>query len=157
MPLPRTTGSPRPETAAGVPTVHCPGCGSVLAPAPGDDPTPSGVPAACTRLFEETVRGVREDAAADPQAAAVFALADAAYAAQHARTDPEQVRRTVETLAARLGEPAAPAAGRVTSPTVWRTTIADVAADLDVIDLSVLVETWARAVLADWSLSVADV
>jgi hypothetical protein len=34
---------------------------------------------------------------------------------------------------------------------VWRTTVADVAADLDVIDLSVLVDAWARAVLADWS------
>jgi hypothetical protein len=35
-------------------------------------------------------------------------------------------------------------------PTAWRTTIADVAADLDVIDLSVLVDAWARSVAEDW-------
>jgi hypothetical protein len=128
----------------------------VLAPAPGDDPAVPGIPAACTRLFEETVRGVRDDSAADPQAAVVLALADAAYAAQHTGADPAQVRSAVETLASRLGGAAEPAAGRVTSPTIWRTTIADVAADLDVIDLSVLVEAWARAVLEDWARAGGD-
>jgi hypothetical protein len=36
-------------------------------------------------------------------------------------------------------------------PDRWRTTIADVAADLDVIDLPALVESWARSVYEDWS------
>jgi hypothetical protein len=48
-----------------------------------------------------------------------------------------------------LGAAAGPEAER--TPRAWRTTIADVAADLDVIDLSVLVESWAGAVHEDWS------
>ena len=40
-------------------------------------------------------------------------------------------------------------AGR--APAAWRTTIADVAADLDVIDLTVLVDAWARSVREDWA------
>ncbi|MFW3172557.1 DUF5946 family protein [Geodermatophilus sp. CPCC 206100] len=146
---PRT--SPTTAPAADT-TVRCPGCGSVLAPLAGDGPVPAGASAACARLYEETVRGLREDAAGDPRAAALVALADGAYAAQHpAGTAPEQPSDALDALAARLGEPAGGDRWRVTSPTIWRTTIADVAADLDVIDLSVLVEAWARAVLADWS------
>jgi hypothetical protein len=51
-------------------------------------------------------------------------------------------------LATRLGEQP-PAEILIGRPPAWRTTIADVAADLDVVDLTVLVEAWARAVLAD--------
>ncbi|MGY1624157.1 DUF5946 family protein [Geodermatophilus sp. SYSU D00965] len=138
--------SPRPATPppppAAVPaTVRCPGCGSVLAPAPGDDASPT---AACARLFEETLRGLREEAAADPRAATAVALADDAYAVQHADGSAPRLAG----LAARLGQPA-PAGVHAAPPPAWRTTIADVAADLDVIDLPVLVETWARTVLAD--------
>jgi hypothetical protein len=39
---------------------------------------------------------------------------------------------------------------------VWRTTIADAAADLDVIDLRVLVESWARVVQEDWARVVHE-
>jgi hypothetical protein len=45
--------------------------------------------------------------------------------------------------------PPPPAAVPAGAAPVWRTTIADVAADLDVIDLTVLVQSWARAVEAD--------
>ena len=130
-------------------TVRCPGCGSVLALSPGDDPAATGPEAACARLFEETLHGLREDAAADPAAAGVVALADDAYALQHADCATQALRATLQALSTRLGEPAFPA--RSTPPAVWRTTIADVAADLDVIDLPALVEAWARAVVADWA------
>jgi hypothetical protein len=74
----------------------------------------------------------------------VVRLADAAYDAQHAEPgDPDRLR----TALAALG--AAPGAAR--PPSAWRTTIADVAADLDVIDLAVLVEAWAAAVAQDWA------
>jgi hypothetical protein len=39
---------------------------------------------------------------------------------------------------------------------VWRTTIADAAADLDVIDLPVLLDSWARAVHEDWARVVRE-
>jgi hypothetical protein len=70
-----------------------------------------------------TLRGLREEAAADSTVAAVVRLADDTYAAQHPADD--------------------------AAPRAWRLTIADVAADLDVIDLSVLVESWARTVRED--------
>jgi hypothetical protein len=41
-------------------------------------------------------------------------------------------------------------ADRGVRPTAWRTTIADVAADLDVIGLDVLVAAWADSVTEDW-------
>ena len=137
-----------PPPGAG-PTVRCPGCGSVLLPVPGDDPAPAGVSAACRRLFEETVRGVREEAASDASAAAVARLADDAYAAQHpAATGAGEVQLALDRLAARLGGSAPQVDGD--TPARWRTAVADVAADLDVIDLPVLVEAWAQAVLDDW-------
>jgi Family of unknown function (DUF5946) len=40
-------------------------------------------------------------------------------------------------------------------PAAWRTTVADAAADLDVIELQVLVESWARSVLEDWDAAEA--
>jgi hypothetical protein len=130
-------------------TVRCPGCGSVLALSPGDRPAADVPAAACARLFEETLRGVREEAAADPAAAGTVALADDAYALQHPDGDPQALLARLGDLSARLGEPTASA--DAAPPPAWRTTIADVAADLDVIDLSVLVEAWARTVLADWA------
>ncbi|MGY1805850.1 DUF5946 family protein [Blastococcus sp. SYSU D00669] len=125
-------------TAASPPVVVCPGCGSVLAPLAGEGPA-----AACARLFAETLDGLREDAA-DPAAAAALELGDDAYAAQHA--GPGQ-----RPAAARLAERFAAGDLPDSAPVVWRTTVADVAADLDVVDLSVLVEAWARAVAEDWA------
>jgi hypothetical protein len=124
-------------------TEACPGCGAVLAPAPDDVATHPGASPSCARLFAVTLRGLREEAGTDAGAAATTRLADAAYDVQHPvdGTAPAAVER----LAAELGV-AVPASR---PPAAWTTTIADVAADLDVIDLGVLVDSWARAVLAD--------
>jgi hypothetical protein len=122
----------------------------VLLPAPGDDPAPAGASAACRRLFEETVRGVRDEASGDAAAAAVVGLADDAYAAQHpAATGTQPLQGTLDRLAGRLGGPA-PRVEHDT-PARWQTTVADVAADLDVVDLPALVEAWGRTVLDDWT------
>lgn len=134
-------------------TETCPGCGAVLAAVPAGTPV-HGASASCTRLFEVTLRGLREE----PEAAAVVRLADAAYAAQHpSPSDPARTRTAVAELATALDDPPpddsaldGPGDGGGPPP-VWRSTIADVAADLDVIDLRVLVETWARSVRDDWS------
>jgi hypothetical protein len=56
-------------------------------------------------------------------------------------------------VAARLAD-AAPST--LTPPDRWTTTVADVAADLDVVDLPSLVRSWAEAVWRDWSVSHAD-
>jgi hypothetical protein len=128
----------------------CPGCGAVLAPVTGSSGE-SGAAAACRRLFEETTRGAREDAVADPRAAATVALADTAYAAQHPDpADPAAVHAAVDTLVRRLADDPNPdpAPHR---PTVWQMTAADIAADLDVVGLDALVDTWARTVAEDWS------
>ncbi|TFV90333.1 DUF5946 family protein [Blastococcus sp. CT_GayMR16] len=127
------------------PTEACPGCGAVLVRLT-EDTTPShpGASTSCTRLFEVTLRGLREEAGPDAGAATVVRLADAAYDAQHPDpADPDRLRTALEALEV------APATGR--TPGAWRTTIADVAADLDVIDLRVLVEAWARSVSEDWT------
>ena len=135
------------------PTDVCPGCGSVLVTMTGDGaddaPAHPGASASCTRLFETTLRGLREESAADSGAAATVALADAAYDAQHpvpgdAARAADAVARLAGALGGDSGTPGTAA------PLVWRTTIADVAADLDVIDLPVLVDAWARAVHQDW-------
>jgi len=73
-----------------------------------------------------TLHGLREEAPADATVAAVVRRADSAYALQHGSRE-----------------------GR--RPAAWRMTIADVAADLDVIDLAVLVAAWADAVDGDLS------
>jgi hypothetical protein len=39
----------------------------------------------------------------------------------------------------------------VTPPPRWTTTVADLAADLDVVDLPTLVRSWAGAVWTDWA------
>jgi hypothetical protein len=102
----------------------------------------AGVSASCARLFEVTLRGLREEAGTDGGVAATVRRADAAYDAQHADpADPDRLRRALDVLGVTPGEDRA--------PTAWRTTIADVAADLDVIDLAVLVDAWARAVIED--------
>jgi hypothetical protein len=144
-----TPAQPAPSKDAREPTTACPGCGAVLVPAPDDDLQRPGASPSCVRLFEVTLRGIREEASADPAAAAAVQLADAAYDAQHPDTpDPERLVRALATLAGRLKAPApaAPAG----PPAAWQMTIADVAADLDVVDLPALVDSWARTVLADW-------
>ncbi|RBY74917.1 hypothetical protein DQ239_17945 [Blastococcus sp. TF02-09] len=135
---------PLPDPATEV----CPGCGAVLAPVPTGAPPRSGASPSCARLFDVTLRGPHEEASADAGAAATARLADAAYAAQHpVPGDPSSVSAALDLLESELGGSAARRSG---PPPVWTTTIADVAADLDVIDLGVLVESWARAVLGDW-------
>jgi Family of unknown function (DUF5946) len=116
------------------PTESCPGCGAVLVAGSDDRPGHPGASRSCARLFEVTLRGLREEIGADPAAAAVVRLADDTYAAQHPVA----------------GDPA------TERPRRWRTTIADVAADLDVIDLPALVESWARAVQEDWATVTTD-
>jgi hypothetical protein len=95
-------------------------------------------------LFEVTLRGLREEGGADAASAAAVRLADAAYDAQHRDpADPDRLRGALEVLGA--------SPGPAETPVAWRTTVADVAADLDVIDLVVLVEAWARSVAEDWA------
>ena len=131
-----------PPVAPPQPTEACPGCGAVLVRLTDVAPLHPGASASCARLFEVTLRGLREEAGADPGAATVVRLADAAYDAQHPDpADPDRFRAALEDLGV------SPATVR--SPGAWRTTTADVAADLDVIDLKVLVEAWARSVRED--------
>ena len=114
---------------ASEPTQVCPGCGAVLVANVEASPR-AGASASCARLFEVTLHGLRDEAPADAAVAAVVRRADAAYDLQHS---PGHSRR----------------------PRAWRMTIADVAADLDVIDLPVLVETWADAVDDDLSAATS--
>ncbi len=131
-------------------TEVCPGCGAVVAPASSRSGAHPGASPSCSRLFEVTLRGLREEASADVTAAATTRLADAAYDAQHpVAGEPERLGRALERLADEFGS--AGRARRSGAPGAWRMTIADVAADLDVIDLGVLVGSWAQAVLADWT------
>ena len=128
-------------SAAAEPTEVCPGCGAVLVPV-GEAPLRPGATASCARLFEVTLRGPREEP--DAASAAVVRLGNAAYDAQHSVPgDPDRLRNALAVLGA--------GAVGTHAPTAWRTTIADVAADLDVIDLAVLVEAWADAVAQDWT------
>ncbi len=133
-----------PPDAPPQPTEACPGCGAVLVRLTEEAPAHPGASVSCARLFEVTVGGLREEVAPDAATAAVVRLADAAYDAQHADpADPEPLRIALDRLGASPGPRG--------TPTVWRTTVADVAADLDVIDLAVLVEAWARSVREDWA------
>jgi hypothetical protein len=136
------------------PAEVCPGCGAVIAPATDVGPSHPGATASCARLFEVTLRGLRDEAGAHPGAASVVALADAAYDAQHpVPGDDDRLRAALEHLGVSPSAGPDPHADGV--PRAWRTTVADVAADLDVIDLTVLVESWARTVQADWTTGVA--
>ena len=133
-----------PPVAPPQPTEACPGCGAVLARPTDVAPSHPGASASCARLFEVTLRGLREEAATDAAGAAAVRLADAAYDAQHADpADAGRLRAALDVLGVAPGPERTPAA--------WRTTIADVAADLDVIDLTVLVDAWARSVREDWA------
>ena len=139
-----------PPVPGGAEPAACPGCGAVLAPAP-DRTGAEGAAVACRRLFEETTRGLREEAGSDPRAAATVALADTAYAAQHPDpADPTAVHGVLDTLVRRLGDDPNPDPAPQ-RPLAWQMTPADIAADLDVVGLDALVETWARTVAEDWS------
>jgi len=139
-----------PSAPSSAPTEACPGCGAVLVTVPDGGSAHPGASLSCSRLFEVTLRGPREEIAADASAAAVVRLADDAYAAQHpAPGDSEALRAALDRLSGALGELPVPPDAR--PPARWRTTIADVAADLDVIDLPVLVGSWARSVHQDWA------
>jgi hypothetical protein len=132
------------------PTEVCPGCGAVLVTAAGPAAAHPGASPSCARLFADTLRGLREETAADPASGAVVRQADAAYDAQHPdAADPGRLRAALQVLGVSLDEgPRPDAASR---PKAWQTTIADVAADLDVIDLPALVESWAGSVREDWT------
>jgi hypothetical protein len=126
----------------------CPGCGAVLATVTGPGPAHPGASPSCARLFEVTLRGLREEATADAATAAVVRQADDAYDAQHPIPgDAARLRTALDRVGASADCDLADGA----RPAPWRTTIADVAADLDVIDLPVLVASWADAVREDWS------
>jgi hypothetical protein len=155
MPADQSPAGLRPPGVVG--TEVCPGCGAVLVPVPADGTArhPGGSPS-CARLFEVTITALREDVGADPGTASVVGLADAAYDAQHpAAEEPERLRGALERLGVSGRVGSAPVmADPAERPTAWRTTIADVAADLDVIDLGVLVTAWAEAVREDWTTLV---
>jgi hypothetical protein len=143
-------------------TSVCPGCGAVVAVAPGSASTHPGASAGCARLFEVTVQGLHDERAQDVRAAALLQLATDAYDAQHLVDDAPAapavrlclwVEHDADPLrAAALAERWADAAPRLgTRPTRWTTTVADLAADLDVVDLPSLVRSWAGTVWADWA------
>jgi hypothetical protein len=157
-----TPADSAPSRAATPETTACPGCGAVLAVVPGLASTHRGATPSCAGLFAVTVRGLREEAAQDARTAALLQLATDAYDAQHP-VDGEPAAAPVRLCLwlerdvdpARAGE----AAGRVddvaprprTRPDRWTTTVADLAADLDVVDLPALVRSWAAAVWTDWA------
>lgn len=124
---------------------RCPGCGSVLVARPDLEARHPGASPACTRLFDVTVRGLRDEAPSDLRAAALLQLAVDAYDAQHPHEgDSGGLVRLRTALGQQTGAPAE-------RPEHWTTTVADVAADLDVVDLPALVRSWAQAVSADWA------
>ena len=164
-----TDADPRADTATADPagperpeTEVCPGCGAVLVTVPGPASSHPGASASCAGLFEVTVRGLREEAAQDVRTAALLQLAGDAYAAQHLVAgepaaaavrlclwlerdlDPARAPGLADQVAA-----AAPLLS--TRPARWTTTVADLAADLDVVDLPTLVRAWADAVWTDWA------
>jgi Family of unknown function (DUF5946) len=159
-PVATAPGAAAPETST------CPGCGAVLVVVPGLSAAHPGASASCAGLFRVTVRGLREEAAQDGRAAALLRLATTAYDVQHPapgaapvalvrlcllleRADDPRAARVPD---ARLAEvvPAPP-----TPPAHWTTTVADLAADLDVVDLPTLLRSWAGAVWADWGPAAA--
>ncbi|MGY1856564.1 DUF5946 family protein [Modestobacter sp. SYSU DS0290] len=138
-------------------TATCPGCGAVLAVVRGVTARHPGASPGCAALFAVTVRGLRDERAQDPRAAGLLQLATDAYDAQH--LVPGEPAAAAVRLCLALEHGRAPAAedGRdsapagLTPPARWTTTVADLAADLDVVDLPALVRSWATAVWADWA------
>lgn len=150
-------GSPGGAPSAGAVRRSCPAdrglprCGTVLVRIDGPGPLHAGASGSCARLFEDTLRGLREEAGGDAAAAAAVRRADAAYGAQHSDPAAPGLRAALEALGVSPGERHRPPA--------WRTTIADVAADLDVIDLALLVEAWAHSVARTgppWGLAIGN-
>jgi hypothetical protein len=152
-----------PVTAEEAPaTEACPGCGAVLVVVPGLASHHAGASPSCSGLFDVTVRGLRDEAAADVQTAGVLQVATDAYEAQHLLPGrPAAAAARLCLWVARGLDPVRPPehTGRLADavprtlpvPDRWTTTVADVAADLDVVDLPSLVRSWAEAVWADWS------
>ena len=149
-------------------TTVCPGCGAVLAVVPELAADHPGASPSCAALFGVTVRGLRDEAGQDPRSAALLQLATDAYDAQHlvdgGATDPVvrlclELDRGVDPVRARdLTALVAGAAPRdLPRPARWTTTLTDIAADLDVVDLTALVRSWAGAVWADWAPAAAPV
>ena len=143
-------------------TTVCPGCGAVLVTVPGPAAGRAGASAGCAALFAVTVRGLQEEAVQDVQTAALLQLATDAYDAQHLPAGQPAaaplrlclaLERDVDLRrAGALAERVAEVAPRLTTrPARWTTTVADLAADLDVVDLPALVRAWADAVWTDWA------
>ncbi|MCZ2822730.1 DUF5946 family protein [Modestobacter sp. VKM Ac-2977] len=156
------TGADTPSPQQAPETSACPGCGAVLAVVPGLAGTHAGASASCAGLFAVTVRGLREEAGQDVQAASLLRVAADAYEAQHllpgapaaapVRLCLELERSVDHARSAALGSRVDDAAPRdLTAPERWTTTVADLAADLDVVDLPALVRAWADAVWTDWT------
>ena len=150
------------EPADQLRTTVCPGCGAVLVVTPDAAGQHPGASPSCWRLFRVTVRGLRDDAAQDVRAAALLQLATDSYDAQHllpGRPAAAVVRLCLELergqdplAAAALADRVDDAAPRALRPPAhWTTTLADLAADLDVVDLPALVRAWADATWADWA------
>lgn len=156
------TGADTPTPRQAPATSACPGCGAVLVVVPDLVGTHAGASASCAGLFAVTVRGLREEAGQDVQAAALLRVSTAAYDAQHVaagapaaapvRLCLELERNVDHARSAALDSRVADAAPRdLTAPARWTTTVADLAADLDVVDLPALVRAWAAAVWTDWA------
>jgi hypothetical protein len=153
-------------TAADAPTTDhpgttvCPGCGAVLAATAGPAEQHPGASPSCWRLFQVTVRGLRDDAAQDPRAAGLLQLAVDTYDAQHLPPGGPASAALRLCLALERGRAAVDqvdaAAPRALPPARWTTTVADLAADLDVVDLPALVRAWADATWADWASAAPE-
>ena len=145
-------------------TTVSPGCGAVLAATPEAAEQHPGASPSCWRLFQVTVRGLRDDAAQDPRAAALLQLARDTYDAQHLPPGGPASAAVRLCLALEQGQglPAtveqvdAAAPRGLRPPSRWTTTVADLAADLDVVDLPALVRAWADATWADWAPAAGE-
>jgi len=145
-------------------TTVCPGCGAVLAATSERPDRHPGASPSCWRLFQVTVRGLRDDAGQDLQAAALLQLAVDAYDAQHLPPGGPASAAVRLCLALERGQEPPAAADQVDAaaprglqpPARWTTTVADLAADLDVVDLPALVRAWADATWADWAPAAAE-
>ena len=147
-------------------TTVCPGCGAVLVTAPDGAAQHPGASPGCWALFSVTVRGLRDEAGQDARTAALLQLARDAYDAQHLLPgQPASPAVRLCLVLERGQEPLAAAAltDRVDAtappaqpPSRWTTTVADLAADLDVVDLPALVTAWADATWADWAPAAAE-